>query len=286
MRKTALLTTLILIVGSFALLTGCRPAPKGQMIASGNASSTAPTASPSPFDARRANEPVAVEVALDATASSDLSVLQPVVEALIRTIEEQPVAKVGVVRLGEEGKTSWAENLRIFDLLVLPTDVFDEGGAERSIEQSCWARLRCRQQRLEKLRHDHDLSLADRTKEATADRKARSLEIADRLLAPLSGEATCSDIVGFRDRLITDGYKLIILITDGDHSCQTEIDTKRFHADAKVLVLQMPLKGERADTSFHARTKQLQDIFVGNSIKIVPAVSANRELFLKFVAAS
>lgn len=286
MRYIIILAIVFTLALNFSLLTGCKRganeyrAEKPKVVQP--TQPTQPTTPAKPIAA----DPIALELAIDQTASGDMTVLKPVVEALMQAVEAQHVMKVGTVRLGEGGKTSFAGTVQVFDLPLPPSGTFDAQAEEKKIEQSCWARLRCREERINKARDKFESELQEKTRQAAAQRHHKSLEIADLLLAPPLGAATCTNVIGFRDRLLTDGYRLIVLITDGDHTCQSEFDTKRFPADRRILILQLPLKGETSEEAFGARTRRLQEIFVGEAVSVIPAVTADRDLLARFLGQS
>jgi len=276
----AYVLVLIFVAGGSIVLTNCKN--KVNIVKTESAPEKTVVESEKSVIEPEMKELLPVEIGIDHTASSDLTVLKPSVEILRKAIEVQQIPKIAVARLGEGGKSSWAESLKLFQMTLIPTGIFDVTAAENSIEQKCRTRLRCRQERLKKMREDFDSMKAEKMKSALTERGGKSHEIADLILEPPKGEAQCSDLIGFRDRLFSDAYKRVVFYSDGLHDCATPISTKRFAPDVKVLILQLPVKGENSGVAFAERTKMLQQIFTGDGVTIMPVVSANEETFKKF----
>jgi len=237
---------------------------------------------PAKVEASPSKELPTIQIAIDATASSDFSVLTPSVESLRQAIESARTSKIAVVRLGEGGKSSWAGSVQNFELPLLPAGSFDAEAAVNAMEQKCRKRLRCREQRLQTMEVDFNSSKNEQTTDTNKARRSKSLEMADHLLASPKGFASCTNMIEFRDRLISDGYKLVVFYTDGDHECATSLTTKRFDPEVKVLILQMPLKSESSGSSFSKRTIALQKIFVGEGVTVMPVVSADDKVLRNF----
>lgn len=283
MRVVILVLTIIFGLGSVVVIqSGCKPKGQATRTIAAQENPANQTEKPDVVETQT-KDLLPFQIGIDQTASGDSAVLEASVENLRKTVELRRIGKVSVVRLGEGGKTSWAQSARSFNLPLPPTEVFDATAVDGKIEQSCRARLKCRQERLEKMRQDFEKSQTEKRNAAQTERRAKSQEIADLLLLPPKGTAACTDLVDFRDRLLADGYKLIVFYTDGDHDCPAEITTKSFPPDVKVLVLQLPLKGENSGASFAERTKVLERIFSGDGVTVTPVVSADEKTFVQFL---
>jgi len=282
MKNLVILIMIVFAAGAISVQTGCKM--KNKVAKTVVASENPNGQSDKPIvESKPEAETPSAEIAIDQTSSSDLSVLNPSAENLRKSVENSQISKVAAVRLGEGGKISWAANLQNFNLPLIPTETFDASAAENSMAQRCRAKLKCREERLEKMRKDFEIMQADKIKTAQTERGEQSHQIVDFITAPTKGSAECTDLINFRDRLISDGFKRVIFYTDGDHECPTPITTKRFAPDAKVIVLQMPLKGENSGAAFTERTKVLEQIFTGDGVTVMPVVSADREVFDKFL---
>ena len=77
-----------------------------------------------------------------------------------------------------------------------------------------------------------------------------------------------------RDRIATDAYARVILITDGQHTCANMSPTKSFPKHTKVLVLLTPVKGESAGDDFDKRRMFVENLFPSHNVEVIPAVSA------------
>jgi hypothetical protein len=284
MRIIILVLTIVFGLGGVVVLqSGCKSKSKAARTIAAQENPANQIEKPVVEEKTRTKESAPVQIGIDQTASGDATVLETSIENLREMVELQRTPKVAVVRLGEGGKTSWAQSAQLFNLPLPPIEVFDAAAADGKIEQSCRTRLKCRQERLQKMREEFDSLQAEKRKAAQTERRAKSQEIADLLLLPAKGTAPCTDLVDFRDRLLADGYKLIVFYTDGDHDCPAEITTKSFPPDVKVLVLQLPLKGENSGAAFAERTKVLERIFSGDGVTVTPVVSADENTFAQFL---
>jgi hypothetical protein len=162
-------------------------------------------------------------------------------------------------------------------------DIFDVRAAETTLDQSCRARLRCRKERLERLEKEFNRSKTERGDFANSQRKEKVTDIADAVLAHSAGAAACSDIIEFRDRMMSDHYGRLVIYTDGQHTCKSPITSKRFPPNRRVLVVQLPLTGEKTGSAFAARTELLKKIFVGDGVNIVPSVSLTEKDIVKIL---
>lgn len=282
MKNLVILIMIVFAAGAISIQTGCKM--KNKVAKTVIAGEKPDGQSDKPIiESKPEAEMPSAEIAIDETSSGDLSVLDSSIENLRQSVENSQISKVAGVRLGEGGKTSWAANLQTFNFPLIPTQTFDAKAAENSMEQRCWAKLKCREERIEKMREDFDITQAGKIKDAQTERGEQSHKIVDFIVAPTKGSAECTDLINFRDRLISDGFKRVIFYTDGNHDCSTPITAKRFAPDVKVLVLQMPLKGENSGAAFTERTKILEQVFTGDGVIVMPVVSADREVFDKFL---
>ena len=225
----------------------------------------------------------AVEIVVDETDSSDYTILKPKLNDLGKSIETKRISQVVSLRLGEGGQTAWATAGNVSNLPLSITGGFNENAALDKMEQRCVTRLPCREQRLEKMRQCFGISKTEKNKTIDSQRQLEINQITDFLLAPPKGAAPCSDLSEFRDRLVSDGFKRVIVFSDGWHDCKTPIAVKTFSPDVKVLVLIMPLPNEHSGPAFAERKASLQKIFNGENVVIMPAASATTETFNKFL---
>lgn len=216
-----------------------------------------------------------MEWAVDVTSSGDDRPVRSTLERAGVVLLNSGVCRLLVIRLGEGGESVWSTPAKNFDLPLIPMDVFDQGAAEQAMPPACRARLKCREERLAKLRSAFGEEKNKRTDAATNERKRLIQEAIDFAAAKPNGIAACSDMIAFADRILGDGFRRFLLITDGEHDCKSQIEHRSFAPGVKGLVLQLEVKGANGNSGFRKRAEVLQKIFGGEQVTVTPLVSVS-----------
>jgi len=216
-----------------------------------------------------------LQIATDKTSSVSESILPAQSAKIMKAVEELDPTTVSVVRFGEESQSIW-DTPEISVEMPMPPAVaeFSEEAAEKEINESCRARKPCRDGKIKDLREAHEEAIWLGEAQQRKERGEKLDIIAEAIVRAPSRSARCTDLYGTRDRIATDGYPRVILITDGQHTCANLSPMKTFPKHTKVLILLTSIKGESAGDGFDKRIAFVENLFPSDNVQVLPIVSA------------
>lgn len=213
---------------------------------------------------------------VDKTQSGADAMLNTETKKLVLAMYELCPKSTVVTNFGSNGQAVWGASGKVIPFPEPSTALaFDEEANSMAVRKLCNARLRCMEAQLGERKKQH------RTNQAKAEQDFKNAfakatdSVVEEIIAPGQIEPRCYDMGDLWDRINNTDSDVVIVLTDGQHSCRSPLEARRFNSARKVIILLLPLENEIKSGAFEARRERLRTAFAGAAIHSLPATQSS-----------